>query len=266
VKEVKTMFLSDNIPILINLPISTEYADIYFVHDLHFGSELFDAKKWERLKNIILNDENAYVCIIGHVLENAIPSSKNCDVFSQKHSPAEQKEWATQQFKDLSPKVLVVVPGNHEHNRTTKTSGLYPLYDCCLLAGIGEKYRDTIAVIDIGVGRYHGKISKQTHYVGQIQHKAKDAKNYHSSDYTDGIDFFASGHDHETKDKPRAKLVYDPRNKLVYKRNVECINCGSFCSFGGYGSKEAYRPQSDKMYMLRLFSGEHRMETTGFYV
>ncbi len=260
------MFLSDNIPILINLPVSMEYADIYFIHDGHFGSELFDEKKWERLKNIILNDENAYVCIIGDIMENAIPSSKNCDMFSQTHSPAEQKEWATQQFKDFGGKIIAVVPGNHEHNRTTKASGMYPLYDVCLLAGIGDKYRDTIAFLDIAVGKYRGKTSRQTHYFGQIQHKAKDLKNYHSSDYTDGIDFFASGHDHETKDKPRAKLVFDPHNKLVYKRNIECINCGSFCSFGGYGAKGAYRPQSDKIYKLRLFGNEKRMETTGFYV
>lgn len=259
------MFLSDNIPIVINFPVSEEYVDIYFIHDMHFGSQLFDEKKWERLKNIILNDEHAYVCIIGDVLENAIPNSKS-DIFTQTHSPSEQKEWATKQFKDLSPKIIVVVPGNHEHNRTTKVSGLYPLYDCCLLAGMGEKYRDTIAFVDIAVGTYHGKTNRQTHYIGQIQHHAKDAKNYHSSDYTDGIDFFASGHDHEPKDKPRAKLVYDPHNKSVYKRNVECVNCGSFCTYGGYGAKGAYRPQSDKIYKLRLFGNKKRMETTGFYV
>ena len=259
------MFLSDDIPILIKLPITEEYVDIYFVHDMHFGSELFDEKKWERLKNIILNDEHAYVCIIGDVMENAIPNSKS-DMFTQTHSPTEQKEWATEQFKELSPKIIVVVPGNHEHNRTTKVSGLYPLYDCCLLAGIGEKYRDTIAFVDIAIGTYNGKKTRQTHYVGQIQHRAKDAKNYHSSDYTDGIDFFASGHDHEPKDKPRAKLVYDQQNKSIYKRNVECVDCGSFCTFGGYGAKGAYRPQSDKIYKLRLFGHKKRMETTGFYV
>ena len=198
-------------------------------------------------------------------MENAIPNSKS-DVMSQKHSPAEQKEWVTEQLVCFGDKTIAVVPGNHEHNRTTKMCGLYPLYDCCLLAGIGDKYRDTMAFIDIAIGTYRGKTSRQTHYFGQIQHNAKDLRRYHSSDYTDGIDFFANGHDHEPKDKPRAKLVFDPHNKLIYKRNVECINCGSFCDFGGYGAKGAYRPQSDKMYKLRLFGNEKRMETTGFYV
>lgn len=259
------MFLSDEIPILANLPVDREYADIYFLHDIHFGSELFDEKKWETLKSAILSDENSYICIVGDVFENAIPNSKS-DMFSQTHSPAEQKDWAIQQLKDLSHKILEVVSGNHESNRTTKVCGLFPLYDCCLIAGIGEKYRETIAFIDIAVGRYRGNSHKQMHYFGQIQHKAKDLRSYHSSDYTDGIDFFASGHDHEAKDKPRAKLVFDKHNKVIYKRNVECINCGSFCKFGGYGSKNAYRPQSDKMYRLRLYGNEKRMETTGFYL
>ena len=198
-------------------------------------------------------------------MENALPNSKG-DTFTQKHSPAEQKEWVVEQLKVFKDKIIAVVPGNHEYNRTTKACGLYPLYDCCLLAGIGDKYRDTIAFIDIGVGISKKATKKQVHYFGQIQHKAKDIKTVHSSDYTDGIDFFASGHDHEPKDRPRAKLVFDKHNKVIFKRNIECINCGSFCFYGGYGSKGAYRPQSDKMYMLRLFSGEHRMETTGFYV
>ena len=260
------MFLSDNIPILIKLPFEKEYADIYFIHDVHYGSELFDEKKWNNLKNIILNDENSVVCVIGDMFENAIPSSKNCDMFTQKHSPAEQKEWVVNQFKDFAHKVIAVVSGNHESNRTTKVSGLYPLYDCCLLAGIGDKYRDTIAFIDIAVGVSDRNPKKQVHYFGQIQHRAKDLKNYHSSDYTDGIDFFASGHDHEPKDRPRTKMVFDTHNKAIYKRNVECINCGSFCKFGGYGAKGAYRPQSDKIYKLRIFGNKKQMETTGFYV
>ena len=259
------MFLKDDVPVLISLPKELDYADIYFVHDVHFGSPLFDKKKWELLKDIILGDDRAYVCFVGDMMENAIPNSKS-DMFTQQCPPFAQKEWVAQQMFDMRKKTLVIVPGNHEYNRTTKMSGLYPLYDCCLLAGIGDKYRDTIAFIDIGVGVSKNTSKKQVHYFGQIQHKAKDIKTVHSSDYTDGIDWFANGHDHSPGDKPRAKLVFDKHNKVIFKRNIECINCGSFCFYGGYGSKGAYRPQSDKMYMLRLFSGEHRMETTGFYV
>lgn len=259
------MYLPDEIPIICNLPKNKPYVDIYFIHDVHYGSELFDKKRWKALKELILADENAYIMWIGDLMENAIPNSKS-DIFSQTHSPAEQKEWVAEQFCHLRNKTLAVVAGNHCDNRTTKVSGLFPLYDCCLIAGMGEKYRQTIAFVDIGVGVRDDAPKKQVHYFGQIQHRAKDIKTVHSSDYTDGIDFFASGHDHEAKDKPRAKLVFDKQNKTVYKHNIECLNCGSFCNFGGYGARNAYRPQSDKMYKLRLFSGAKKMETTGFYL
>ena len=259
------MFLTDETPIIVDLPKSQEFANVYFIHDVHYGSELFNAKKWKALKERIQADKNAVVCWIGDLMENAIPNSKS-DMFTQTKSPAEQKEWVTEQFCHLSNKTIGIVVGNHCDNRTTKVSGLYPLYDCALIAGVGDKYRQTIAFLDIGVGRLQNTDKKQVHYFGQIQHKAKDIKTVHSSDYTDGIDFFASGHDHEAKDRPRAKLVFDKHNKVIYKRNVECLNCGSFCDFGGYGARAGYRPQSDKMYMLRIYSGKKQMETIGFYV
>jgi hypothetical protein len=221
--------------------------------------------RWKKLKAEILAQPNRYCIFVGDLMEMAVPGSKS-DVFSQTVPPEAQKEWVSYEMGELADRMIAAVSGNHEHNRTTKVSGMYPLYDCCLLAGIGEKYRDTIAFIDIALGKNGGRTTKQTHYFGQIQHVAKDLKNYHSSDYSDGIDFFANGHDHEVKDKPRAKLVFDPHNKVIYKRNVECINCGSFCTFGGYGAKGAYRPQSDKLYKLRLYGREKKMETLGFYV
>lgn len=258
------MFLPDEKPIICNLPKDLDYADIYFLHDIHFGSELFDERKWKALKSQIQGDDRAYVCWIGDLMENAIPNSKS-DTFSQKYSPAQQKEWAAQELFELRKKTLSVVPGNHEHNRTTKTCGLYPIYDICMLAGISEKYRDIVAYLDIGVGTRKDAKNKQVHYFGQTQHAAKDLKAYGASDYSDGVDFFAFGHDHSPIDHPRAKMVFDHHNKVIYKRNIENLNGGSFCKFGGYGARAPYRPQSDKMYKLRIFGGEKKMESTGFY-
>ena len=50
------MFQKDNVPVLVNLPKNLDFADIYFIHDVHFGSPLFDNKKWELLKDIILGE------------------------------------------------------------------------------------------------------------------------------------------------------------------------------------------------------------------
>ncbi len=259
------MFLSDEIPIICNLPRDLEYADIFFVHDLHFGSELYDDRKWKEFKKITQNNDRAYICWVGDLMENAIVGGKS-DVYTQTHSPAQQKEWIAQEMFDLRDKTICVVPGNHEHNRTTKTCGLYPMYDICMLVGIDDKYRDITAYIDIGIGTKSTDRRKQIHYFGQVKHASREATNYGFSDFTDGIDFYAFGHDHKPVDLPRAKMVFDQHNKVVYKRNIENINCGSFCKQGGYGSRNGYRPQSDKVYKLRIFGGKKKMETTGFYV
>ena len=89
------MFLPDDTPLIFKLPRNKEYADIYFIHDLHYGSELFDAKKWNNLKAKIVADPNAYICWVGDLMEDAIPNSKS-DIFTQTASPAHQKEWVTE--------------------------------------------------------------------------------------------------------------------------------------------------------------------------
>lgn len=260
------MFLPDWQPICRNLPREMEYANIFFIHDWHFGSELFDNKKWEKFKRKVLNDDHSFVCWIGDMMENAIPGSKS-DPLLQKLSPFEQKEVFIEQLIDFGDKTISVNPGNHEYNRSTKTCGLYPVYDACERAGIGDRYRNIIAFINLGVGvSKKDPKNKQVHYFGQTQHKAKDCRSYGTSDFTDGIDWFAFGHDHRPGDNPRAKLVFDRQNNVIYKRNIENIDCGSGCVFGGYGAQNACRPQSDKMYMLTIFGEEKRMETSGFYL
>ena len=74
------MFLPDWQPITVDLPTEWEFAHLYFVHDLHYGSELFDERKWMRLKDRILSDKYGKVLFIGDLFENAIPGSKSDNV------------------------------------------------------------------------------------------------------------------------------------------------------------------------------------------
>lgn len=261
-----TLFLPDNVPICVNLPKDIQNANIYFISDLHYGDNGFNEDKWKLLIQKIDSEKNSYICWLGDLMQNAIPNSKS-SVFEQNKTPTEQKEYITELFTKYKDKTLAVVSGNHCNNRSTKVAGLYPLYDCCLLAGIGDKYRDTIAFLDIGIGRhYKNPKTMQVHYYGQIQHNAKDLKTYCSADYTDGIDFLAYGHNHHPKDDPRAKYIFDKQRKSIYKQSIEVINTGSFCGEFNYATKNGARPQSDKLYVLTLFSGKKQMQTTGFYV
>lgn len=257
--------LSNYKPIVIHLPRDFKSAELYFAHDVHKGDALHDENKWERFKADILSAENRYIIFCGDYLDNAIVGSKG-NIYEQIIPPHMQKEWFAEQLCQLRDRVLAIVPGNHEA-RTTRATGLSPIYDIVVLAGLDDKYRQHFAFVDIGIGQYRANNAhKQHRYVGFITHRMRDCKIYNGSDFVDGIDFAAYGHDHDAKDHPRAKLVYDNKNKTVAHKNIEVINSGAFLHYGGYSADSGYRPVSEKVYKLILSGTKKRITTVGFYV
>ena len=256
---------SDYEPILLNTPKEFSQIEVYSIHDLHKGNRLFNDRKWEAVKAEILDAPNRYLVFVGDAMENAVPGSKS-DIFEQICSPQEQKEWFAEQLTELRDRVLCVVDGNHERNRSTKLCGLYPLYDCALIAGIGDRYRPHFAFVDVGVGARKRDPSQQTHYVIYAVHKAKDTKQYSSVDFVDGVDAMLFGHNHSPADLPRGRLVYDTTLKQIRQKDVEVLNCGGYLTWGGYSADNAYRPNSDKLYKLVLRGDEKKLCTVGFYV
>lgn len=254
-------------PILFKTPGKFESIEIYPIHDLHYGNECFDLQRWNALKKEILDGPNRYVIWVGDLMENAVPGSKG-DVLSQLYSPQDQKEFITQQFCDLADRTISITDGNHEYNRTTKNVGLHPLYDCACVAKIEDRYRSAYAVIDISVGnKYRYNKNKPAHYVVFATHRAKVLKSFASCDQLDGFDVFLYGHDHESIDHPRGKLVYNVVSKTVDFRPIEMVNCGSFLKWtGGYAPRGSFRPGANKFFKLILSAGpEKDIRTLGFY-
>lgn len=257
--------LSDYTPVVFNTPKEFDEIELYFLHDIHYGSSNYDNRKWESIKAEILAADNRYIVWVGDYCENAVIGSKG-DVYSQTASPFFQKEWLSEQLIDLKDHTVLIVPGNHEDNRITRTCGLFPVYDCAKDADIQNLYRHHFGFLDIGVGSGgHGK-GKQVRYVGFIVHRLRDCKNYNGSDFVDGIDFACYGHDHDPIDHPRSKLVYDHSNKAVVQKDVEVVNCGSFMTFGGYAVKAGYRPKSSKLYKLVLNGKRKEIRSIGFHI
>lgn len=262
---------SDYQPIVYNAPQEQSELHLYFLHDVHLGSSEHSTAKLNAFLQIVQEDLMARVLVIGDMCENVVPGSKG-DIFYQIYSPHEQKYRTKEIFADLhkAGKLLAVVPGNHERNRITRTTSMFPLYDACVMAGCESAYRQHFAFVDIGLGYRKRKSSAgrgaQQRYVGFITHRAKDQVNFHSADTIEGIDFFAFGHDHNPKDKPRGKLKYYPQLQTVQQRTVEVINCGSFLDYNGYPVDSGYRVPAQKMYMLILRDQDRGIETRGFYV
>lgn len=258
--------LSDYKPIVVSTPWEYDQITLYFIHDIHWGSEQHDQKKWNAVKKMILDDPRAYCVFVGDALENATPNSKG-DVFYQTEPPHEQKMWFRDQLVDLKSHTLAVLDGNHERNRSTKTSGMFPLYDACVMAGIETLYRPHFALIDIGVGKHKDAgTKKQVRYFGYLVHRAKQQVHFSTADQLEGIDFFAYGHDHTPADRPRGKLVYDSSNKKLRHKDVEVINCGSFLQYGGYAPDAGHRVPAQKLYKLELCGDKKQIRSIGFHV
>lgn len=258
---------SDFEPVVVDTDRDFPSIEIYFSHDIHLGSRQTDIAKWDRFRKEVLAEPNRFVVMVGDYCENVVLGSKG-DIYEQVVPPASQKEWLSDQLYALRDRVLCIVPGNHESNRITKVCGLYPVYDCAVMAGIGDCYRQGFAILDVGVGDYQKKNStRQLRYYGFITHRLKDIKACNGSDFVDGIDFAAYGHDHEPKDHPRAKLVYDSSNKTITQKTIEVIDSGSFLNYGGYAVTSGYRPLSSKIYKLVLGGGrEKQIYTVGFHI
>lgn len=249
-------------PIIFNTPTDIDEAVIYFANDIHLGSGEFIHKKWDAFERL-LEPRNAFVMFVGDQMENATRKSKS-DIYSQTLRPFEQKQWWVNRLRPISHKVICIIDGNHEYNRTAKEVDDFPLYDVALGVGLEERYRPEAAFVDIGVGSRDPK--RQWHYVGYAVHKAQNNVNYGTADAIDGIDFFVSGHTHKPQDKPLGRLVYDAKNKSVYERTVENIISGSFLKYGGYGARAGYRPTSQKLYKLVLDGKSKKITTIGFHI
>lgn len=257
---------SSRVPILINLPMELRRAEIFIASDIHNGSAEFDEKRWQMFE-ALLTKPDAFVIFAGDQCEYATRQSKS-DVYTQTLSPRQQKDWWIEHLQPLvkEGKVLCFVDGNHEYNRASKDADDFPIYDIALALGVQDRYRSEAAFVDIGVGDGgHGK-DKQVRYVFRVQHQAKNNVNFGTAHGFEGIDVFVSGHTHKPQDLPRAKLVYDTKNKSVVFKNVENIVSGHFLNFGGYGERSGYTPTSTKMYSVILSGKKKVIETRGFYL
>lgn len=257
--------IPDNKPILFKCPEEFDEVEIYFAHDIHYGSANADIKRWDRFKRDVLSTPNRYVCMVGDYCETVITGSKG-DIYSQREAINEQQLWLQQQLYDLKSHIICVTPGNHEA-RITKQVGLYPVFEAACIAGVQDMYRNSYAFMDIAVGKGgHGK-GKQIHYVGFAAHRMKDCRGYHGADFIEGVDWVAHGHDHDPKDHARARIGYDSKNKAVYHRDIEVIDSGSFLTiYGGYAAAAGYRPPSAKLYKLVLDGTHKSIKTIGYHI
>ena len=82
--------LDDFQMILSDFP-TAEYLNVYPLGDVHIGSKEFDLDLFLKWREVVENDPNGVVVIIGDMMNMGLRNSKS-NVYEEKLSPMEQKE------------------------------------------------------------------------------------------------------------------------------------------------------------------------------
>lgn len=232
-------------------------AKIYFVGDLHAGAIESNLKGWESFVQRVLQDKNAYVCLLGDLMNNATRSSVS-NVFEDTMRPREQKRYLANALAPLSERILCSMSGNHEF-RSGKDVDDDPMLDIMSKLDLEDFHRENAAFVKICFGSRskqntpNGKAEGplQTYVIcvthgagGGIYTGAAVNRNERFSYILEGVDILAVGHTHKgTVSKP-SKIVVDSRSNSITQKTMTVISACSWMSYGGYALRKMLLPSA----------------------
>lgn len=204
--------------------------------DIHIGEKAFGKvgqKKLDGYIQWILDRPNAYTFLMGDLLTVATRSSKTSPFEVR---DVDEYQRAVELFMPLAQegKILGAITGNHER-RMQDHCGFNPLQPFCNELGI--PYLGYSAIVKFRVGLrpktsnqywqvYHGYFHHGTGggtLGGSLNRKVKMA------DIVQGVDFYASGHDHQLV--TGVKTIFEPGQNGVVQKKVTFVDTGSFLDY-----------------------------------
>lgn len=224
--------------------------NLYPLGDVHIGSKEFNLELFKEWVEMVKNDPDGAVVIIGDMMNMGLRNSKS-NVYEENLSPMEQKELCYELLKPIADKIIGGCSGNHEY-RAVKEVGMNPLYDVFCRLCIEDRYRENACFIKLTVGK---RCKNPITYGVVLTHgstKNKDEKWTYS---IDGCDCFISGHTHDATHKPLGKIRMDlshDKVKTVGYHNVVVI---PFQNYGGYAVRGKYMPNHLGQFQCITFDG-----------
>jgi len=229
---------------------------IYPIGDLHLGSIGCHEKEWEQFVQFIQSEPDAYIVIVGDMLDNATKNSI-ASTYEQRFRPMEAKNILADYLKPISDRILCGVRGNHE-NRSVRDVDQDPLYDVFCRLNIEERYRAGTAFLYLSIGSRdtlnNGKPSKRpmqtynivvTHGTGGGKFPGAAINNQHRfGARIDGCDVLITGHTHAPSITKPSKTVFDPCQQEIRTEPFACVQCASWLAYSGYPLTKMLDPQT----------------------
>ena len=226
-------------------------ARLYVIGDLHVGAIEANIKGWEQFVQKILQDKNAYIVILGDMMNNATKTSVS-NVYEEVLRPRDQKRYLVSALSQLTERILCIVPGNHEQRN--KDVDDEPLYDVACKLDLEDMYRPNAAFLKVCFGsRNAGRKNEKplqvyticcTHGAGGgIYTGAAVNRNERMAMFVNA-DILAVGHTHKGAITKPARIEIDPYTNSVKMKTTTVISACSWLSYGGYAMRKMLLPSS----------------------
>lgn len=235
-----------------------DYAYIVPISDLHIGDPLFNEEKFKSFVNWILNEPNAYVVLIGDLLDCATKDSVG-DVYSATMTVQEAKKYAVKLLEPVKDRILAVVAGNHER-RIWKSTGSDVTEDISLILGVPYDPHGILLNVKVGKYRNNGRLNYTiyvTHGTGASRTIGSKANVLKRASDIVLADIYIIGHIHFTMTFPDYYFVPDVRHRRVEKVKRLYVSVGGFLEWGGYSEDAMLAPTKTGTVRVRL-SGERK--------
>lgn len=227
-----------------------DHLTIYPLGDVHIGSKDCDLELFKEWVEMVKNDPNGAVVIIGDMMNMGLKNSKS-NVYEETLSPMQQKELCYELLLPIADKIIAGCSGNHEY-RAVKECGMNPLYDVFCRLRIEDRYRENVCFIKLTVG----KQGKNPNTYGMVlthgSSKRKDALWNYS---VDGCDCFVSGHTHTADHTPNGKIRMDLTHNKVKTVGYQEVVVVPFQRYAGYAIRGKYMPNHLGQFQRILFDG-----------
>lgn len=242
---------------------------IYPIADVHLGAAEHNAEAWAAFCKHIEQEENAYIVLVGDLINNATRSSVS-NIFEETLRPREQKKVMVKMLEPLRGKCLAAVSGNHERRSGAKDADDDPTYDILCKLDLEHIYRENMAFVRLQFGDQGIDGLRNPTYILCLTHGSGGGvltggvvnKAERFGYVLDGADVLILGHSHKPFVTQPSKISIDARNNKVSLKPFRVVSCTSWLNYGGYAAAKMLPPASIAPQVLRLYGKEKKIEVT----
>ena len=239
----------------IDLPQNLTHIELYALSDVHYGSRFCDAKLFQRQLDYIVATPEAYVILNGDLCESVTRSSVG-DVYGQRFTPQEQRDWCIKALMPIKSKVLGMTTGNHE-NRIYKECGVDISSDIAVALGCYYDPDGVYCVAHFGGGAYFMPHRKYTygiyamHGYGGARTRGAKALKLERMGMHVTADIYIQSHDHEVMTFPlvflqpaerQCKVVDGHKTGLMVATSASLVKSNAYLKWNGYARSGGFPP------------------------